>query len=282
MKRFESSVNIIPFLALRYIVMAIMILSLVLSIFTIFLAINNTELKNDLSDCQNELSQIHITNLDLADKNKKLETELISSKSKIEMFERNSEIQSKMIAEYKAIIDRYEETDIPQKNVNTINKWEIGQEVPLPSIPSNMKLCTDYRFYNIKGTPHNRLQLSAWTDEFGCRRYNDDYIVGLGSFYSVDIGDRFEVTLDTGRVFTIILGDGKADCDTDELNMFTPCFNYEGEYCANILEFIIDKDVMYDKCYQYGSLDYHDEFKGNIVKMVYLGRDNGGDWTTYE
>ena len=74
MKRFESSVNIIPFLALRYIVMAIMILSLVLSIFTIFLAINNTELKNDLSDCQNELSQIHITNLDLADKNKKLET----------------------------------------------------------------------------------------------------------------------------------------------------------------------------------------------------------------
>ena len=64
--------------------------------------------------------------------------------------------------------------------------------------------------------------------------------------------------------------------------MFTPCFNYEGEYCANILEFIIDKDVMYDKCYQYGSLDYHDEFKGNIVKMVYLGRDNGGDWTTYE
>ena len=270
MKRFdlfELSVNIISFLV---------IISL------IFLAINNTELKNDLSDCQNELSQIHITNLDLADKNKKLETELANSKSKIEMYEENSKIQSKMIAEYKAIIDRYEETDIPQKIVNTINKWEIGQEVPLPSIPSNMKLCTDYRFYNIKGTPHNRLQLSAWTDEFGCRRYNDDYIVGLGSFYSVDIGDRFEVTLDTGRVFTIILGDGKADCDTDELNMFTPCFNYEGEYCANILEFIIDKDVMYDKCYQYGSLDYHDEFKGNIVKMVYLGRDNGRDWTTYE
>lgn len=264
---FELSVNIISFLVL---------------ISLIFLTINNIELKNDLSDCQSELSQIHITNLDLADKNKKLETELTSSKSKIEMYEKNSEIQSKLIAEYKAIIDRYEETDIPQKNVNTINKWEIGQEVPLPSIPSNMKLCTDYRFYNIKGTPHNRLQLSAWTDEFGCRRYNDDYIVGLGSFYSVDIGDRFEITLDTGRVFTIILGDGKADCDTDELNMFTPCFNYEGEYCANILEFIVDKDVMYDKCYQYGSLDYHDEFKGDIVKMVYLGRDNGGDWITYE
>ena len=269
MKRFsELSVNVIPFLALL--------------ITLICLAINNVGLNNDLSDCQSELSKIHITNLDLKVKNEKLKNEVADNKSKIKTLKENSEIQSKLIAEYKAIIDNYEEKNIVQEVVNTISKWEIGQEVPLPSIPSNMKLCTDYRFYNIKGTPHNRLQLSAWTDEFGCRRYNDDYIVGLGSFYSVDIGDRFEVTLDTGRVFTIILGDGKADCDTDELNMFTPCFNYEGEYCANILEFIIDKDVMYDKCYQYGSLDYHDEFKGNIVKMVYLGRYNGGNWTTYE
>lgn len=269
MKRFsELSVNVIPFLALL--------------ITLICFIINNIGLKNDLSDCQSELSQIHITNLDLKVKNEKLKNEVADNKSKIKTLKENSEIQSKLISEYKTIIDNYEEKNIVQEVVNAINKWEVGQELPLPEIPSNMKLCTDYRFYNIKGTPHNRLQLSAWTDEFGCRRYNDDYIVGLGSFYSVDIGDRFEITLDTGRVFTIILGDGKADCDTDELNMFTPCFNYEGEYCANILEFIIDKDVMYDKCYQYGSLDYHDEFKGDIVKMVYLGRDNGGDWTTYE
>ena len=237
--------------------------------------------EQNLTDCQNELSQIHITNLDLVDKNKKLETELANSKSKIQTLEENNHILSNKIIEYREFLNNTG-NDNKQEVVNTINKWGIGQELPLPEIPSNMKLCTDYRFYNIKGTPHNRLQLSAWTDEFGCRRYNDDYIVGLGSFYSVDIGDRFEITLDTGRVFTIILGDGKADCDTDELNMFTPCFNYEGEYCANILEFIVDKDVMYDKCYQYGSLDYHDEFKGDIVKMIYLGRDNGGDWTTYE
>ena len=269
MKKFsELSVNVIPFLALL--------------ITLICLAINNVGLNNDLSDCQSELSKIHITNLDLKVKNEKLKNEVADNKSKIKTLKENNEIQSKLIAEYKTIIDNYEEKNIVQEVVNTINKWEVGQELPLPEIPSNMKLCTDYRFYNIKGTPHNRLQLSAWTDEFGCRRYNDDYIVGLGSFYSVDIGDRFEITLDTGRTFTIIMGDGKADCDTDELNMFTPCFNYEGEYCANILEFIIDKDVMYDKCYQYGSLDYHDEFKGDIIKMVYLGRDNGGDWVTYE
>ena len=75
MKRFsELSVNVIPFLALL--------------ITLICLAINNAGLKNDLSDCQSELSRIHITNLDLADKNKKLETELANSKSKIEMYEK--------------------------------------------------------------------------------------------------------------------------------------------------------------------------------------------------
>ena len=29
------------------------------------------------------------------------------------------------------------------------NDWMIGEILPLPSIPSNVKFCTDYRFYNI-------------------------------------------------------------------------------------------------------------------------------------
>ena len=70
MKRFsELSVNVIPFLALL--------------ITLICLVINNVGLKNDLSDCQNELSQIHITNLDLKVKNEKLKNEVADNKSKI-------------------------------------------------------------------------------------------------------------------------------------------------------------------------------------------------------
>lgn len=166
--------------------------------------------------------------------------------------------------------------------LNKTDKWSVNEEVALPDIPTNMKFCTDYRCYNIDGTPHKRLQSVSYTDELGCRRYNDDYCVGLGSFYSERIGDRFEVTLDTGNIFTIITGDMKADCDTDINNMYTPCINYESENCANVLEFIIDDDVVSEKMYAYGSLDYHDEFKGNIIKMVYLGRDTSMDWDVYE
>ena len=177
-----------------------------------------------------------------------------------------------------------ESEEIPETsviNVNSSPKFEEGEEVPLPQISTTPKLYTDYRFYNLPNTPHYRLQQVAWTDEDGLRRFNEDYIVGLGRFYSVDIGDRFRVTLETGSEFTIILGDGKAPCDCDENNQYTPCKNYSGEDCANVLEFIVDKNAMNPAVYGYGSIDCIDKFKGDIAKMVYLGRDNSADWTTY-
>lgn len=161
-------------------------------------------------------------------------------------------------------------------------QWDVGEDVPLPNIPSDMKLCTDYRCYNINGTPHKRLQEVSYTDGLGCRRYNDDYCVALGSFYSNRIGDRFEVTLDTGITFTIITADMKADIHTDESNRYHPCMNYDDEDCANVLEFIIDTDVLPNEVYAYGSLSYYDYFKGDVIKMTYLGRDASGDWDTYE
>ena len=223
------------------------------------------------------LNSSHISTIETLVK----ETERLSNK--IIILNAQNLTQSEIIKEYIKVNSKNES----QANDNTLksidsNKWEIGDSVPLPSIPTNIKSYTDYRFYNVEGTPHQRLQQVAWTDGYGCRRYNNDYIVALGSFYSVDIGDRFEVTLDTGNVFTIILGDGKADVDTDPTNMYAPCVNYEGEQCANVIEFIIDKNVVSVEAYRYGSMDYYDLFKGNIIKMVYLGRDNGGDWATYE
>jgi len=236
-------------------------------------------IKDDFLRAKESWEQIKVEFTDLHNENDRLTALVSDYETRIAELEKNNKVLSDKIQEYKDLEYKSNNTE---KIVNTINKWEIGQELPLPSVPSNMKLCTDYRFYNIVGTPHNRLQRVAWTDEFGCRRYNNDYIVALGSFYSIDIGDRFEVTLDTGRTFTIIVGDGKADVDTDINNMYTPCFNYGGEYCANLLEFIIDKEIMSKNAYAYGSLDYHDEFAGDIIKMVYLGRDQGGDWTSYE
>ncbi len=164
--------------------------------------------------------------------------------------------------------------------VTTFGK-EIGKDVILPDLPTDRKVCTNYTVYGIKGTPHNRMQQAAYTDVLGCRRYGEYYIVGLGSAYADRIGETFEVELDSGVVFKIITGDMKADCDTDETNRYCPCFNYDGEYCANILEFIIDRSVMSKTAYSWGGVDYYDKFKGDIVRMTYLGRDTSADWDTY-
>ncbi len=167
-------------------------------------------------------------------------------------------------------------------NPNTTCKFAIGEEVALPALSTEPKHFTDYRSYSLPNTPHYRLQQAAYTDKDGLRRFNQDYIVALGKFYTESIGDRFQVTLDTGAEFTVILGDGKNPIDCDKDNMYAPCVNYDGEKCANVLEFIVDNNVLSADVYGYGSIDYIDKFKGNISKMVYLGRDNSADWDLYE
>lgn len=172
-------------------------------------------------------------------------------------------------------------SDLQEQNIHN-DENSIRKEVLLPSIPTNVKSFTDYRVYNIEGTPHYRFQNQCYTDQMGLRRFGEDYCVAVGSYYSSDIGDRFEVTLDTGFTFTAIVSDTKADYDTDEKHMYTPCVNYNGEDSGNLLEFIVDVESISKEMYAYGSVDYHSQFKGNIVSMFYLGRDQSGDWTSYE
>lgn len=152
----------------------------------------------------------------------------------------------------------------------------------LPAIKTNVKFFTDYHIYNLWYTPHFRLQQEAWTDEQGLRRFNEDYIVALGSYYSTSIGDRFKVTLNSGKVFTVIFGDGTWDKDCDRLCMYTPCKDYDGNEAANLLEFIVDKDVLDSDVYEYGSIEKLSGFEGNIAEMVYLGRDTSQNWDLYD
>ena len=191
----------------------------------------------------------------------------VESVDKIELF---TSVETKTIDDFEK--DQAEETLI------TGNE---AVSVEIPSIATDMSFYTDYRFYNLAGSPSYRLQQKCYTDEYGCRRFNDDYVVGLGTYYSTDIGDRFEVTLDNGYIFTIILGDNKANIDTDPTNRYTECVNYDGQECANVIEFIVDTEKLAREARLYGSLTYYEHLDGNIVEMKYLERDSSGDWSTY-
>lgn len=142
----------------------------------------------------------------------------------------------------------------------------------IPDLPSDVKHYTDYRCYNIVGTAQYNLQQQATTDELGFRRYGDDYIVAMGSYYSTEVGDRFYIHQTNNISYTVVTGDMKADIHTDPTNRYLPCINYDNEECANILEFIIDERVMDNRCLSYGSVSYYDDFDADIDIIMYLGR----------
>lgn len=171
--------------------------------------------------------------------------------------------------------------DIPAEDTITNPSWEIGDRCDLPTLDTSVKAFTDYRVYDIWYTPHYRLQQVATTDANGLRRYGDDYLVALGSYYSTSIGDRFLIVTNTGNVFTVMLADGTQDQDTVD-RMYAPCINYDGEPAANVLEFIIDSDVLSSEIYAYGDLNKIPSLQGEIIMMEYLGRDDSADWDTYE
>ena len=237
-------------------------------------AINKLDKQNKLlesmADTQNTLVEDHVIikgMIPLHDEDDEISNDSTISVKEIDSFVEDNDI----VVEEKIVI--HTEKGFSEKVV--------GQNMELPDLPTDRKVCTDYRFYNIPGTPHNRMQLAAHTDDIGCRRYGEFYIVGLGSAYANRIGETFEVELETGVVFKIITGDMKPDDDTDTTNRFEACYNYDGEYCANVLEFIMDKEIFDTKAYQWGGVDYYEKFKGNIVRMTYLGRDESADWDSY-
>lgn len=237
-------------------------------------AINTLERQNkmltEMADTQNTLVEDHVIIkgiVPLIDKDEEeTSNDSTISVEKIDTFVEQDDI----VVEEKIVIHN-----------NAKSEKIIGQNMDLPDMPTDRKVCTNYTVYGIAGTPHNRMQLAAYTDELGCRRYGEFYIVGLGSAYADKVGETFEVELETGVTFKIITGDMKADIDTDITNRYCPCMNYDGEVCANILEFIVDRTVLDPKAYAWGGVDYYKKFKGNIVRMTYLGRDESVDWDSY-
>ena len=89
-----------------------------------------------------------------------------------------------------------------------------------------------------KNTPQNNLQDYATTDEKGFRRINGRYLVALGSRFTQNVGQYFDLVLSNGIVIPCMLSDQKADIDTDETNTYTIS---NETYCCS--EFCVDLGI---------------------------------------
>lgn len=174
--------------------------------------------------------------------------------------------------------------------VQTVQKYKAAQNVNRGTlvsrtctVPTNLdttfkgymclSMCSNtssaqYRFMNSG-------DFNITTDELGFVRYGNYYVVAMGTGYSSKVGSTFRITLDSGKQFDVILGDIKADGDTDSTNTYRP----KGDGRGEVVEFIIACGK-HDGCSKFehtmasehkalGSLESLG-FQGNVVKVEAL------------
>ena len=217
-----------------------------------------------LNDTKNELKQ--------------MDKDIDNINAKLTTIETNLNNLDKQFAEYKAqtMIDdmndrlsfiKYYDVSAPTAE-NSITK--INYKVPT-DIDTDFYGYMDYNCITDDTTVQWDMQQNAWTDWQGLRRYNDDYMVAMGSYYSdYEVGSRFEITLDNDTVFTVILGDLKKDIHTNKTHMYTPVYDDWQLVKANVIEFIVDENQLSSDVKKLGTISGYDEFDGNIKSIKKL------------
>ena len=213
-----------------------------------------------------------------------MDKEIETINTKLTTIETRLDNMDKQVAEYKAqammsnYIKYYDIIAPNKSNINTKNEVESITKIDYdtPTIAdTDFYGYMDYRKITDKTTPQYEMQQSAWTDWQGLRRYNNDYMVAMGSYYSnYEVGSRFEIVLENDTVFTVILGDLKDDIHTDKRNMYTPVYQNWQLVKANVIEFIVDENQLSYDVKQLGTISGYEEFNGNIVSIKKLINNN--------
>lgn len=139
----------------------------------------------------------------------------------------------------------------------------------VPNINGSFKTYMDYRAITNKNSPQYKfIQQWAWSDYEGFMRCNGEkdlgiednyYLIALGSYYGTEIGTKYRITLDTGRVFYGVLADCKADKHTNSTN----------QYGRNkdIVEFLVDTRRLNRSVRYHGTANVYMPLNGSVAKI---------------
>lgn len=146
---------------------------------------------------------------------------------------------------------------------------------------SNKMTYMDYRAITDTTSKQYALQQDPYcvVDERGFLMYRDNwYVVAMGSYWG-KIGDKFIVRLDNGTIIPVIMGDYKANVDTDEEH-------YAYAKDGHVLEFLIDtssSNMINSNAVYYGLINQaFPEFDSKIVSITKMVETVGGKelcWT---
>ena len=158
--------------------------------------------------------------------------------------------------EWQLITTEEPEADAPVGQLLTVPE-SVFYEVP--NEESGAKRYMDYHSITNKNSVQWQMQLKAWTDGYGFRRYGNAYMVAMGTYYAKECGKTFRITLQNGFTFDAIIGDIKRDCDTDAKNQHRN---------GNVVEFIVDTTKIPTLSKKMGDVSYSfAEMNGKIQSI---------------
>lgn len=139
------------------------------------------------------------------------------------------------------------------------------KKVEMP-INSGFKSYMSYKSITKVNSPQYKLQQLAHTDSQGFRLYEGRYCVAVGSGTNARVGQYVDIVLENGTHIPGIIGDMKADKDTDSSNMYTS----NGCCC----EFIVDTNNLIAAIKQSGNCSMaRPEWASPVVNINVLDRN---------
>lgn len=168
----------------------------------------------------------------------------------------------------KEVEESIEETieSIEEETTEQIETMSVVQEIEPEYIskyvPSNnsFKSYMSYKAITMKSSPQYKLQQTAYTDMYGLRMVNGRYCIALGTYYTSTIGAKVDVVMANGSILKCIVGDIKANKDTDSQNIKAQD--------GSVVEFIIDSSALHPMARRMGNISYAAEkFSGEITEI---------------
>lgn len=135
-----------------------------------------------------------------------------------------------------------------------------------PGCRSEVKTYMGYTAVTSKNSPQYKLlnSESCYTDPAtGLRMVDGRYCIAVGTAYCSTIGTKIDLVLSDGSVVKCILGDVKADCDTDPTNRFHATD-------GSVAEFIVDNNVFKKVKDSSGTVNWVPGLSGSIQKVVII------------
>jgi len=100
------------------------------------------------------------------------------------------------------------------------------------------------------------------TNEDGFQILHNRYLVALGTHFDLELGQYFDIVLENGTVIPCMLGDTKADVDTDNSNILTV-----NSRCMS--EFIVNGSELPERIKISGDISsYSGEWNSKVIKII--------------